>query len=54
MRLYNLIDDKERFVRFQVTAELGEQVNGHIYSYLTTRRLREANGERMGLGEEER
>ncbi len=49
MKIYNTLDDKNRFVRFKATTELGAAENTHTYSYLYTRNMFKEMGDVMGL-----
>ena len=49
MKIYNILDEQDRFMGIKVTDERGEQENSHTYSYLYARELYKEMGEVMGL-----
>lgn len=52
MKIYNVFDDKNRFVRFKATIEEGPQEDIHTFSYLTYRNQFKKMGQKMGLENE--
>ena len=49
MKIYNIIDEQNRYCGFKVTTEIGMQVDSHTYSYLFAREQYKEIGEVMGL-----
>ena len=49
MRFYNILDERERFIRLEVTNELAGQINSPTQSYLSLRKTYQELGQTMGL-----
>jgi len=49
MKIYEIIDEKNRLVRWYATMEESGQVKSHGYSYLYAREIQQECGDVMGL-----
>jgi len=52
MKIYNIIDEQNRFLGFKSTTEEGIQEDSHTYSYLYCREQYKEVGMVMGLEED--